>query len=251
MFGSGPAFLDFFQNLITHCSPTELQADGLKKLGDMTVGVMGARSTSLNSWSAREEKLKRDVCVPDPNWPVNVGLHGIINKSEEEFVQIGESPELQFCKAEQSPFEAMFARGHYNPKLFVMYFLGKSTQRWGGDIDKALADVQATVSQIPEDTGCIFMTTAPSYLQEVVDFRLPAQKNLKEAFAKVGSRCSFVDGMTPDTIKANLGNKKFFTLKASGEVEDPYHPNGKAAENFLQIQKSNICSAVFEQLSKD
>lgn len=251
VFGSGPAFLDFFQNLKTHCGADEEKSANLTKLGDMSVGILGARSTSLNSWSGRSDEMKWDVCEPDPNWPVNATLHGVIKTTDEEYLQIGKDSELPFCQPNRSPFEAMFADGRYSPKLFIMYFLGKSTERWTKDAEGTLQDVTATVSQIPEDTGCIFMTTAPSYRQEIIDYRLPAQEKLKEAFSKAGRRCTFIEGLNPDTIKANRGNKDFFAQKENGEVQDPYHPNGKAAEKFLQVQTDRICTAVFEQLAND
>ncbi len=250
VFGSGPAFLDFFQDLKTHCGSDEEKSKSLKKLGGMSVGILGARSTSLNSWSGRTDEMKWDVCEPDPNWPVNATLHGVIKKTDEEYLQIGKSSELPFCQPDLSPLEAMFADGRYNPKLFVMYFLGKSTDRWINDAEGTFQDVEATVSQIPEGMGCIFMTTAPSYRQEIIDYRLLAQEKLKETFGKAGSRCTFIEGLNPDTIEVNRGNKDFFALKDNGEVQDPYHPNGKAAARFLEVQRERICAAVFEQLDK-
>ncbi len=247
-FGSGPVFLDFFQDIKSHCAPEEEKVSLLKKLGHMSVGVIGVRSTSLISWVARDKRGKRTICDVDPKWKVNAGTFGIVNKTKNKYVQIGQGPEYQFCKKGKSPFEAMFEDGYYKPKLLIMSFLGNSASRWARDKNNALRDVNRTMAQLPPGLPCIFMTTAPPYRKKIVDLRLKAQKNVKYAFMKNGSRCSFVEGFTPETIAANLGNKRFFRLKKSGAVKDPFHPNRKAAHKFFSVEMNDICNAVFNQI---
>lgn len=248
-FGSGPAFLEFFTDIRKHCAVTPRHEMYVDRLGEMRVGVIGVRSTSLHSWTARSGKSKDSVCKVDPKWKVNAGTYGYLNKTDNKFVQIGQGREYQFCEPDKSPFEAMFRDNYYSPKLFLMSFLGNSARRWAESKEKAKEDVARAMSQIPEDIPCIFMTTAPAYSKKIVDLRLKAQKNLMEAFEETGSRCTFVPGATPETVAANQGNKEFFRLNKNGMVKDPFHPNQHAAKNFFALEMDNICSAVLEQIS--
>ena len=61
-FGSGPAFLEFFTDIKKHCHPDDYHKRNLAKLGDMKVAVIGVRSTSLHSWTARKGRAKGKVC---------------------------------------------------------------------------------------------------------------------------------------------------------------------------------------------
>ncbi|KAB7616155.1 SGNH/GDSL hydrolase family protein [Amylibacter sp. SFDW26] len=250
-FGSGPAFLDFFQNIKQNCSPNKKQLRDLEKLGAQSVAVIGVRSTSLHSWTARSGKPKGSVCDVDPTWKVNAGSYGTVAKKNAKnvFIQIGQGKQYQFCKKGLSPFEAMFKDNYYDPKLLVLSFLGNSSGTWAKSKSAAVTDVKATIKHLPKDTPCIFMTTAPAYKKKVNDDRLRAQKNIKAAFAETGNRCTFVEGLTPQSIAANLGNKKHFRLKKSGAVKDPFHPNKRAARKFFKIEKQNICNAIFEQVA--
>jgi hypothetical protein len=248
-FGSGPSFLSFFQNIKTNCAPNKKQKKNLEKLGDMSVAVIGVRSSSLPSWTAHTKRGKSAVCDIDPKWKVNAGSFGTVNKTKNIYIQIGQGPQYQFCEKKQSPFEAMFADNYYNPKLLVMSFLGNSSQGWADNPDLALRDVQKTMDQLPKDMPCIFITSAPSYSKKVNKMRVRAQKNLKKAFKKTNSRCSFIDGLTPKTVAANTGNKSFYRRKKSGAVKDPYHPNKRAAKKFFAIEKNQICKAIFAQVS--
>jgi len=248
-FGSGPAFLDFFENIERNCSPTHKQRRALKKLGDQSVGVIGVRSTSLHSWTARNGPAKGSVCDVDPTWNVNAGSYGTVSTSDNAFIQIGQGKQYQFCAKGSSPFETMFKDNYYDPKLLVLSFLGNSSDAWAKNKAQAVKDVKAAIQHLPQGMPCIFMSTAPSYKKSVNDTRLAAQKNIKSAFAETGNRCSFVEGLTPNTLAANVGNKKHFRLKKSGAVKDPFHPNKRAARKFFQLEKKNICEAIFEQVS--
>lgn len=247
-FGSGPVFLDFFKDIKSHCAPSLQQQLDLQQLGEMSVGVIGVRSTSLHSWTAQKGSAKGSVCDVDPKWKVNASVFGIIKKHKTKYVQIGQKDPYKFCKKDKSPFEAMFDNGYYNPKLIIMSFLGNSASRWAGNKEAAKKDVVRTMRQIPDDLPCIFMTTAPSFKKKTVDLRWHAQKNVKQAFKEAGSRCSFVEGHTIETVQANLGNKRYFRLNKSGKVKDPFHPNRQAAKKFLSIEMSEICMAIFDQI---
>lgn len=247
-FGSGPAFLDFFTNIRERCMPAHWQAQDLEKLGAMSVGVIGVRSTSLGSWTARKDRAKSKICKVDRKWRYNAATFGIVNPSGNRYVQIGKGEAYQFCKRGKSAFEAMFEEKYYQPKLLILSFLGNSAHRWAGNRLTAFRDVERTMSQLPSDMPCIFMTTAPTYKKRTVDLRLKAQQNVKYAFMKNSSRCSFVEGFTPRTVAANMGNKDHFRLRRSGTVKDPYHPNRKAAEKFLSMETTRICRAIFDQV---
>jgi hypothetical protein len=207
-FGSGPAFLEFFKDLKQHCQPNPKQASALKRLGEMKVGVIGVRSTSIHSWTARSGRRKDTICKVDRKWRVNAGTYGFINMTKNKYVQIGKGREYQFCAPKKSAFEHMFREDYYDPKLLLMSFLGNSARRWAESEEAAIEDVTAMMAQLPPDMPCVFMTTAPAYKKRIVDLRLRAQENLMKAFEKTGARCSFVPGATPETVLANQGNKK-------------------------------------------
>ena len=247
-FGSGPAFLEFFTDIKKHSSPTPRQVTYINRLGKMNVGVIGVRSTSLHSWTARSGRAKDAVCEIDPKWKVNAGAYGFVNMTDNQFVQIGQGEEYQFCEPNMSPFEAMFRDDYYEPKLLLMSFLCNAARRWANSKETAKSDVLNMVEQLPPDMPCIFMTTAPAFKKEIVDLRLKAQKNLMTAFEETGNRCTFVPGATPATVAANQGNKEFFRLNKNGLVKDPFHPNQHAAKSFFALEMDNICHAIFEQI---
>lgn len=247
-FGSGPVFLEFFENIKSHCPPTPQQAANLEVLADMKVAVIGVRSTSLHSWTAKMGRAKGAICDVDPKWKVNAGTYGFINTTGNKYKQIGQGDAYQFCEKDMSAFQTMFREGYYEPKLILLSFLGNSAKRWAGDYAKARADVEKMNAQLPAGVPCIFMTTAPSYSKKITDLRLKAQANVKRAFSETGSQCSFVEGATPETVAANQGNKSYFRLSKSGKVKDPYHPNEKAAKEFFMIAMTDICTAVYDQI---
>ncbi|WP_420583559.1 SGNH/GDSL hydrolase family protein [Ruegeria sp.] len=248
-FGSGPAFLEFFSDIKSHCKPNAKQKKDLKRLGEMRVGVIGVRSSSIDSWTARSGHAKDTICEVDPKWKVNAGTYGFVNKTGNKYVQIGQGPEYQFCAPQKSPLEEMLREGYYDPKLILMSFLGNSAKRWANDPTAAVRDVERLMTQLPPDMPCIFMTTAPAYKKKIVDLRLRAQENLMNAFKTTGLRCSFVPGATPETVAANQGNKAYFRLNKDGMVKDPYHPNQKAARNFFALEMKQICTAIFDQIA--
>jgi len=250
LFGSGPAFHDFFLNINEHCSTNFNFRQNVKTLKNVSTGVLGVRSTSLNSWVGRDDESKTRICSVDPNWHINASMFGSIKYSDERFLQIGREEPFKFCKQNRSAFEVMFEKQYFNPKLFVMFFLGNSANRWAESEADAKADALATLQQIPADMPCIFMTTAPPHKQNMIDTRLKGQENLRKAFKEVDNHCTFIDGLTPETIKANLGNDHHFKFNVkAGKVKDVFHPNEKGAKRFLALKKTDICQAVSEQFS--
>jgi hypothetical protein len=239
-FGAGPAFVDFLTMLQKNCDAAGTD--------DLSVGVIGVRSTSLASWVARSGRAKGPICTVDPKWRVNAGSYGSLNQSGNQFVQIGEGTPYQFCKKGKSAFEAMFETGYYHPRLIILFFLGNAAERWASSAQATLQDVRETMRQLPKDVPCIFMTTAPPYSQKVLDLRLEAQTNLQKAFASAGGRCKFIPGLNDATIAANLGRKDSFRRSKSGKVKDPYHPTEAAAGKFLKLSRAKLCKAVLSEL---
>jgi hypothetical protein len=239
-FGAGVAFVEFFKKNGASC--------GLPK--SASVGVIGVRSSQLVAWTARDDGGKKSICDVDPKWKVNAGSFGVVNKTSNKYVQIGQGEAYQFCRAGQSPFQAMFADGYYNPKLLVLFILGNATERWANSEAEALNDVRRTMKDLPSGMPCIFMTTAPAYTEKVVLQRKQAQDNVEKAFAAVGKRCSFVRGYTEATISANLGNPANFRRKPDGSVKDPYHPTEDSARQFLSLVKNDFCKAIRTQLKQ-
>ena len=247
-FGAGPTFLNFFDNIKERCAPTPEQSTYLQRLGKMRTSVIGVRSSTLQSWLERSGRFKGMVCDVDPNWNVNAKGFGFVSTRPDEFVQIGQGREYQFCEADKSPFEAMFREDYYAPRLLFLTLMGGASYRWSNSPDFARQDALDLVAQIPQDMPCIFMTSLPAHKQDIVDRRLRAQENLKTAFEETNSRCAFVSGLTPETIEAFVGNNAFFRTNAAGVVKDPFHPIDTAAEHFFDLQAGNICRAIFDQL---
>jgi hypothetical protein len=237
-FGAGVAFVEFFDKISGKC--------GLKR--GLSVGVLGVRSSSLTAWTAQDEAGKKSICGIDPKWNVNAGSFGVINRTKNKYVQVGKGEAYQFCRAGRTPFQAMFDNGYYNPKLFVMAFLGNATERWANSYSDALADVQRTMKDLPANMPCVFMTTAPGYTERVVRQRQQAQDNIERAFVTAGKRCTFVRGYTPATIAANLGNAANFRRKPDGSVKDPYHPTEDSARQFLSLVTDDLCKAITAEL---
>ncbi|MCH2076858.1 MAG: SGNH/GDSL hydrolase family protein [Rhodobacteraceae bacterium] len=223
----------------------------LKQLGEMRVGVIGVRSTSIHSWVARSGRAKATICEVDRKWRVNAGTYGVVNQNGAKYVQIGQDREYQFCAPQKSAFEHMFREDYYDPKLLMLSFLGNSAERWANSKDKAIEDVQRMMDQLPEGLPCIFMTTAPAYRESILELRLRAQHNLMDAFKETGARCSFVPGATSQTVAENQGNSDHFRRNSSGRGKDPFHPNSVAVEKFFALEMDNICTAIFDQLGTD
>ena len=249
-FGAGAFHLEFFENLSTKCPLNTAQRQRLNELNLNRVAAIGVRSSSLNNWVSPKEDQKAVICEVDKKFGVNAGAYGIANERKRKYVQIGQGKDYQFCIRNRTPIQALFNEGYYDPKLFVMAFLGNSAERWAESRENALIDVVDAMKQIPAKTPCIFMTTAPSYSTEINDLRQQAQANLKSAFNQVGRRCSFVEGITRETRAANTNNARFFRTNDAGEVIDPLHPNSDAAREFFSIVRPQLCAAALKQIAQ-
>lgn len=247
-FGSGPVFVDFLSDLETRCAPTGRDKRRLRNLDPQNTGVIGVRSSSIHSWMARSGAAKGSICDIDQKWKVNAGTYGVVNKTDNPFKQMGQGRNYQFCTAGKSPFEAMFREGYYDPDLLILSFLGNAARRWADNPDLAVKDAQRLSAHLPKDLPCVFMTTAPAHTNKVANLRERAQTNIKNAFAKTGNRCVFVEGITPDTVAANQSTPRFFRRNDAGKVKDPYHPNERGARHFFELRGPAICNAVFSAL---
>lgn len=247
-FGSGPVFVDFLSNLAARCAPTGRDKRRLKKLDLQNVGVIGVRSSSIHSWAARSGAAKGSICDVDKKWKVNAGTYGVVNTTNNQFKQMGQGRNYQFCSAGKSPFEAMFQKGYYDPDLLILSFLGNAARRWADNPDLAVKDARQLSAHLPQGLPCVFMTTAPAHTKKVANLRARAQANIKSAFAQTGNRCVFVEGITPDTVAANQSTPRFFRRNEAGRVKDPYHPNERGARHFFDLRAPAICEAVFSAL---
>ncbi len=246
-FGAGAAFRDFFGTFESRCAKYERFAGLSKYVAGLRFSLMGVKSTSIHTWVARRYRLKKMVCVPDPKWPVNARLYGFSFRSDGSYVQLGKEPRLPFCLPGKSPFEAMFE--WTMPRLLMLYFMGNTVPRWANVKDKAVADVRRFLMQLPEGTGCVFMTTSPTYRRRDNAERLRAQRNIIAAFDDAGMKCGTVPMLTPRTIAAIEGARRYFRRRKNGTVKDPYHPNGSAARRMIKIREKALCRAVHEAIS--
>ncbi|ABG32121.1 SGNH/GDSL hydrolase family protein [Roseobacter denitrificans] len=247
-FGSGPVFVDFLSNIEARCAPSGRDKRRLKNFDPQNTGVIGVRSSSIHSWTARSGAAKGSICDVDQKWKVNAGTYGVVNKTDNQFKQMGQGRNYQFCTAGKSPFEAMFQEGYYDPDLLILSFLGNAARRWADNPDLAIKDAQRLSAHLPQDLPCVFMTTAPAYTKKVAKLRARAQANIKSAFAQTGNRCVFVEGITPETVAANQSTPRFFRRNDAGKVKDPYHPNERGARHFFDLRGPAICKAVFSAL---
>ncbi len=237
-FGAGEAFVDEFAALAGSC--------GLG--GGLSTGVIGVRSSAITSWTGQSKSAKGAICNVDPKWKVNGGAYGSLSPGQNPYIQIGKGAQFQLCKPGVSPLEAVFEGGYYAPQLVVFFMMGNAADRWAADPKAALQDVRALMADLPKGQPCIFMTSAPPYKEKVVRLRQKAQDNIEAAFAKSGSHCSFVPGLTTATISENQGNAANFRRKSSGRVKDPFHPTEAAARRFMKLQRKALCKAIMTQL---
>lgn len=240
-FGAGEAFVTILEELRGAC--------GLSR--DTTVGVIGVRSSSLQSWTSSGRTAKGAICDIDPEWKVNAGAYGLLSQGANPYVQIGQGERFQFCQDGLSPLQAVFNEGYYQPRLLIMFLMGNATRRWAASAEAALQDARAFIADLPADQPCIFMTSAPTYGEKSVRLRQVAQANIEAAFATAGVQCSFVAGLTPETIRENLGNAANFRRSASGRVKDPLHPTESAAHRFMSLQRDALCAALSAQLGHE
>lgn len=239
-FGAGAAFVELLGAMRGDC--------GIAK--NTTTGVIGVRSSTLQSWTSTGKSAKSAICDIDPKWKVNAGVYGTLSPGKNPYVQIGQGSRYKFCSPDRSPLEAVFHDGYYKPKLLIMFLMGNATARWAESADAAFQDARSFLADLPKGQPCIFMTSAPPYGEKTVRQRQKAQNNIEAAFARLGEQCSFVPGFTEATISENMGNEANFRRKASGRVKDPYHPTEAAARKFMALQRPALCRAISSQLAR-
>ncbi|MEM8591104.1 MAG: SGNH/GDSL hydrolase family protein [Pseudomonadota bacterium] len=247
-FSAGGPYLDFFGNLEARCNATDADQAALATLGKPNVAAIGVRSTSLNSWTARSGRAKGTICDVDKKFGVNAGAFGVNGNPKRRFVQIGQGADYQFCQANTSPLESVVRAGYYDPKLIIFALLGNNAERWASDAETARKDAREMMRQMPDDIACIMLTTAPVFEKKTNDLRMRAQENLRTAFAEEGAQCAFVAGFSTATRTVIEGRTQYFARHSDGRIKDPFHPNASAIRQFLDLNTSAICEAVFEVL---
>lgn len=249
-FGAGPVLSAFFADLANQCRAHVDDPGDLGALADKRFAMIGTRSTSLQSWTTNAGRAWELLCHKDKRWGVNASTWGTVKPLEKRYVQIGEGANFQFCQTPETPLQNLFATGYYAPQLLMIFVGGNGAERLAGDPAMARRDVAAFLADLPANTGCVFMMTAPVYPKALNDQRLVAQANLRAAFAAHGGRCAFVDGHTPATRAAIEGQSQFFRRREDGTVKDPYHANEAAAARFLEHRRGPLCRALVDQLRR-
>ncbi|MEP3845530.1 MAG: SGNH/GDSL hydrolase family protein [Paracoccaceae bacterium] len=242
--GAGAEYLNFFNNLPQSCDLDRSRKETLRRIGKIRTAAIGVRSTSLRAWSDDTGRAKDMICAIDEKFGVNAGSYGIHGNTI-RYVQIGQGADYQFCEPNVAVFERIFKNGYYDPDLLVLAFLGNSAGRWANDRKATARDVQRTLSQIPKDMPCVFMTTTPVFSKDTNAERVKAQEAIADAFAQAGGHCKVVKGFTPQVRAEIEGNKQFFRLNSSGELADPLHPKPAAIRVFLKHNRRNLCDAIF------
>ncbi|MGI9386920.1 MAG: hypothetical protein ACR2OX_05770, partial [Methyloligellaceae bacterium] len=185
----------------------------------------------------------------DKTWGVNSSVWGHNSNPKRLYHQIGEGKNYQFCKRGITPLQAMLKKGYYEPELLFFYLIGNGSGRMARNKSAAMSDVKRLIKQLPMETKCVFMSTAPIHTPRRNRTRIKAEANLKKAFAVNGNRCSFVRALTPRSVAFIQGKRKYFRRHKSGKVKDPFHPNEIATKKFLSLIKPAVCRAVAYELS--
>lgn len=249
-FGAGPVLSAFFGDLPNQCREHVTGPGDLVGLKGKRFAMIGTRSTSLQSWITSRGRAWELLCHKDKRWGVNASVWGTVKLPKKRYVQIGEGANFQFCTRPETPQQNLFATGYYAPELLMIFVGGNGAARLASNPAMAKQDVAAFLADLPKNTGCVFMMTAPVLAQAQNDQRLVAQASLRAAFADHGDRCSFVDGHTPETRAAIEGQVQFFRRREDGTVKDPYHANEDAADRFLELRRGPLCRALADQLGR-
>ena len=246
-FGAGPVLSTFFADLPNQCRREGVDLQDVSLVEGKRFSMLGTRSTSLKSWISTEGAAFYALCQKDKVWGVNASTWGEIKPPERRYVQVGEGNDFQFCRQPEVPLRNLFADGYYTPQLLMVFVGGNGAERLAGSTAEAEWDVDQFVANVPKDTACLFMMTAPVFERSQNDVRLAAQANLRAAFARHEGRCTFVEGHTPATRAAIEGQRQFFRQDDKGAVTDPYHANEDAARAFLSLRKRALCWALVRQ----
>ncbi len=242
-FGAGEVVVDFFQNLKANCEGIIDQKMLLEELQKMRTTLIGARSSSLQSWTTTDGWAYDRLCKKDKTWGVNASIWGHGRTEGVPYVQIGEHKDYKFCERGKTPMQVLLKQG-YNPDLLIFNILGNNAKRWANDPKLADVDVARFIKQTPAHIKCIYMTTLPIYTKRRNTQRFKAQKAIKAAFERAGNRCSFVGTLDKKTISLIQGQSKYFKRKKSGKVKDPFHPQKSAAKKVYNLKRKEICKAI-------
>ncbi|MEL7048538.1 MAG: SGNH/GDSL hydrolase family protein [Pseudomonadota bacterium] len=249
-FGAGAELLAFFKTIAERCARSVANGSVLADVQRARITLIGTRSTSLQSWVTTKGAAWRQMCRKDPKWGVNASIWGHLKPAKRTYVQIGEEPHFQFCHRGETPLQALFRREGYEPKLVVFNLLGNGASRWANSPSAAVRDAKALADQLPPSVRCVYMTTMPHYKAKYNRTRLRAQRNIETAFSDQGGRCTFVRGLSPQTIQAVQGNQRFFRTRKSGTVKDPFHPNKAATRKVLALNGPALCRAIATEFGK-
>ncbi|MEL7544736.1 MAG: SGNH/GDSL hydrolase family protein [Pseudomonadota bacterium] len=248
-FGSGELMLDFFQNFDRHCRRFVDDATLRTRISNMRTQMIGARSTSLQSWVSKRGKAWSSLCKKDKSWGVNASVWGHNATPGRLYHQMGEGKKFDVCRKGLSPLQALLRRKYYAPDLLMFYLIGNGSGRLANNAKAAESDVAALMAQLPPSQKCLFMTTTPIHTPRRNRTRIKAERALKKAFERAGNRCSFVPALTPVSIASIQGKRQYFRRHKSGKVKDPFHPNEKATRKFLNVIKPKLCRAIAGELS--
>ena len=249
-FGAGPVLKDFFENLPARCASALNDPADIARLDGLRYGMLGTRSTSLQSWVQSSGSAWKQLCRKDKKHGVNASSWGTLRSGKRRFVQVGEGRKFQVCKNGRTPLQALFTQGYYRPKILMFFVGGNGAGRLAGSAKKTQNDVDRLVRSLPADAGCLFMTTVPIFTKKRNRTRVSAQKNLKAAFAKHGDRCTFISGFSKETLRAIEGRSQYFRRRKSGRVKDPFHPDKRATKKFFNLTRPALCRGLAKQLSR-
>lgn len=242
-FGAGEVVTDFFQNIKTRCQGTIDQAMLLEEIEQMRVTLVGARSSSLQSWTTTDGWAYDRLCKKDKTWGVNASIFGFGREKNVRYIQIGEHKDYKFCEKGKTPIEVLFEQG-YSPDLLIFNILGNNAKRWVDNPELADEDVARFIAQTPAHIKCVYMTTLPIHTKRRNDQRLKAQNAIKAAFDRAGNRCTFVETLDAKTISLVQGQNRYFKRNKNGNVKDPFHPQKAAAQKVYDLKRKEICQAI-------
>lgn len=242
-FGAGEVVADFFENIKTKCEGVIDQTMLLDELEKMRATLIGARSSSLQSWTTTKGWAYDRLCKKDKTWGVNASIYGYGRQKGVPYIQIGEHKDYKFCENGKTPLQVLFEQG-YSPDLLIFNILGNNAKRWAKDPKTADVDVAKFISQAPAHLKCIYMTTLPIHTKRRNDVRVKAQSAIKAAFERAGNRCSFVETLDAKTVSLIQGKNHYFKRKKNGKVKDPFHPQKAAARKVYNLKQNEICQAI-------
>ena len=252
LFRGGPAYTDHFSKLAETCSALiPERTNDFKTHFAGAVGVAGIRAASINSWLAREGKEKDALCVPEKSWPQNTRGFGVLHTPEQKFYQTGNDGAYPLCKPNQSPIETMFKDIAIKPKLLVFAILGGYAKNWAKDETLAHQHAAELATQVPENTPCLYLATAPSFSENHNSHRREGQDHFFDGIQKAPGACLPVKGLTGETISAFQGNSKFYKTRDDGTVRDVFHPNDLGIRTFLNKVSPAICHALVSIMDRD